>query len=229
MARYRDLKAELDAAVGFLTPELREAGRDRVAALVDETPELDGHRAHLDRLLAGADHALSPATESALGELGPTLEAGSGAGRAIAEGDVETPTVEAPDGGTETVTGTATARLLRSRDRAFRETVFERRRDALAAHRHGMAAAYVERIRADVRLARLRGFDSALHRRLEGRFPVAAYDTVIDGIADRLDPYHRLLAARSAVTAGDELREWDVHVPLVDGDPRRYRTGRRRS
>lgn len=219
MGRYRDLKAELDGALGFLEPALREAGRDRVEELVASTPGLAGHEAHLDRLLAGAEHALSPETESALGALGPTLSAGSDVGRAIAEGDVATPTVETPDGESVTLTGDATTRLLRSRDRPFRKRVFERRREALAAHRHGMASAYVERVRADGRLARVRGYDSALDRRLEGRFPVEAVDTVVDGVAERPDPFHRLLSARGRVTDGDDLREWDLRVPLVDGDP----------
>lgn len=219
MARYRDLKAELDAALGFLEPELRQAGRERVAELVETTPGLADHRAHLDRLLDGADHARSPETESALADLGPVLEAGSEVGRAIAEGDVEPPTVETPDGDAVTVTPQARPRLLRSGDREFRREVHERFRDSLTDHRNGMAAAYVERIRADCRLADVREYDSALAMRLGNRFPVAAYETVIDGVADRLDPYHRLLEARGDRVDGDRLREWDLHVPLAPGEP----------
>ncbi|WP_277554281.1 M3 family oligoendopeptidase [Halobaculum limi] len=218
-ARYRELDAAMDEALSFLEPELRRAGRDRVDDLVASTPRLADFAAYLDRLLAGADHALSPAAESALASVGPSLRAGSDVSRAITDGDVATPTVETPDGDSVTLTSGTVSRLLQSRDRAFRREVYERRREALTTHRHGMAAAYVERVRADTRLAEVRGYDSALSMRLEGRFPVDAYETVVDGVLDRLDPHHRLLAARDRVVEGDDLRPWDRHVPLAAGDP----------
>lgn len=219
MSRYRDLRAETNAVLGFLEPELRQAGRERVAAMVESTPGLESHEGHLDRLLAGADHALSPATESALAELEPVFEAGSDVGRSVAEGDFDPPTVETPGGETRRVTPQARSQLLQSDDREFRREVHERYREALREHRHGMAAAYVARIRADCRRAAVRGYDSALERRLGGRFPVEAYETVIDGIAGRLDPHHRLLSARASVVDGDELREWDRQAPIADGEP----------
>ena len=226
MARYRELRADLESAVGFLEPELRRAGRDRVEALVASTPGLATHEAHLRRLLAGADHALSHETESALATLHPTFEAGSHVGREIAQGDLTPPSVETPDGEEATVTPQAKSRFLRSRDRSFRRTVHERFREALTDHRHGMAAAYVERIRADCRLAEVRGYDSALAMRLSGgsgglrgSFPVAAYETVVNGMADELEPHDRLHRLRRDALGVDILREWDLHVPLRSGDP----------
>jgi oligoendopeptidase F len=226
MVRYRELRAEMESALGFLEPELRQVSRERVEELVASTPELEAHEAHLRRLLAGAEHALSSETESALAELDPVFEAGSSVGRAIADGDVSPPTVETPEGDTVTVTPQAKPRLLQSADRSFRREVHERFRESLRAHRHGMATAYVERIRADCRLAAVRGYDSALAMRLaggsgslEGGFPVAAYETVVDGIADRVEPYHRLLRAHNRVVDGDDLREWDLRVSLAPGEP----------
>ncbi|MFB6220617.1 MAG: M3 family oligoendopeptidase [Halolamina sp.] len=225
MARYRDLRAEMESALGFLVPELRAAGVERIQALLASTPELERHEAHLDRLLSGAEHALDRETESVLADLEPTVESGSDIARAITNGDVEAPTVETADG-ERTVTPRVKSALLRSRDRAVRRETHQRFRDALGRHRHGMAAAFVERVRADCRLAEVRGYDSALAMRLSGGdaslggpFPPEAYETVIDGIADRLGPHHDLLDARREGTDGDDLREWDRHAPLAPGEP----------
>lgn len=225
MARYRDLRAEMESALGFLVPELHAAGDDRIEDLRASAPELARHDSHLDRLLASADHALSRETESALAELAPTIESGSDIGRAIADGDIEPPTVETAAGERRVTPATKSA-LLRSRDRDVRRETHERFRTELRRHRHGMASAYVERVRADCRRASLRDYDSALARRLNGRdpslggpFPTEAYETVIDGIADRLGPHHDLLSARREATDGDALREWDLHAPLAPGDP----------
>ena len=226
MARYKELGAEMESALGFLEPALREAGRERVEELSAATPGLKDHDAHLRRLLAGVEHARSPDTESALAELAPALEAGSTVGRAIADGDVTPPTVETPDGEEVTVTPQAKSGLLESPNREFRCEVHEQFREALRDHRHGMAAAYVERIRADCRLADVRDYDSALEMRLaggsgslRGSFPVEAYETVVDTVADNLDPHHRLLRVTESAVDGDSLREWDLRVPLAPGEP----------
>jgi len=226
MVRYKELGAEMESVLGFLEPELRDAGRERVEELLASTPGLDDHEAHLQRLLAGAEHARSAETESALATLSTALDAGSTVGRAIVDGDVTSPTVETPDGEAVTVTPQAKSGLLESPDREFRRKVHEQFRDSLREHRHGMASGYVERIRADCRLAEVRGYDSALAMRLaggagslEGPFPVDAYETVIEGVADNLDPYHRLLRAKESVVDGVSLREWDLRVPLAPGEP----------
>lgn len=225
MARYRELGAAMESALGFLVPELRDAGCERVRELHESTPELDRHEAHLDRLLSAAEYALDPETESVLAELEPSLEGGSEVGRSIANGDVEPPTVETEEG-ERTVTPGVKSSLLRSRDREVRRETHQQFRDALGDHRHGMAAAYVERIRADCRRADVRGYDSALAMRLsgsdaslDGPFPTDAYETIVDGIADRLDPHHNLLEARRDALDGDDLREWDLLVPLAPGEP----------
>jgi oligoendopeptidase F len=224
-ARYRDLAAEMESSLGFLVPELAAAGQERIDELRASTPELDRHEAHLDRLLASADHALSRETESVLAELEPSIEGGSDIARVITNGDVDPPTVETDDG-ERRVTPAAKSSLLRSRDRDVRRAAHERFREELRRHRSGMAAAYVQRIRADCRRAELRGYDSALERRLYGSdaslggpYPTAAYETTIEGIADRLDPHHDLLESRREATDGETLREWDVHAPLPPGEP----------
>jgi oligoendopeptidase F len=224
-ARYRDLAAEMESSLGFLVPELAAAGQERIDELRASTPELDRHEAHLDRLLASADHALSRETESVLAELEPSIEGGSDIARVITNGDVDPPTVETDDG-ERRVTPAAKSSLLRSRDRDVRRAAHERFREELRRHRSGMAAAYVQRIRADCRRAELRGYDSALERRLYGSdaslggpYPTAAYETTIEGIADRLDPHHDLLESRREATDGETLREWDVNAPLPPGEP----------
>ncbi|WP_053948676.1 M3 family oligoendopeptidase [Halolamina sediminis] len=223
-ARYRDLAAEMASAMGSLVPELREAGREHVEELRASTPGLDRHGAHLDRLLSSADHALSRETESVLAELDPALESGSDVGRSIVDGDVAPPTVETTDG-ERRVTPAAKSALLRARDREVRRVTHERFREELRRHRHGMASAYVGRIRADCRRADVRDYDSALARRLAGRdaslggtYPTDAYETVIEGIADRLGPHHDLLEARREATDGDQFREWDLLAPLPPGE-----------
>lgn len=224
--RYCSLRAEMESVLGRLRTELVRADRDRVDDLVAETPGLASHEAHLDRLLADADHLLDPETEAALADLGPVFETGTRVGRAIGDGDVDPPAVELPDGESVTVTRQRRSKLLRHSDREVRKAAYERSLDALADHRHGMAAAYVGRVRADCRLARVRGYDSALAMRLAGAdgslggpFPVEAYETVIDGVLNRLDPHHRLLSARRERLGLDDLRAWDRQIPLVAGDP----------
>jgi len=117
------------------------------------------------------------------------------------------------------------ARLLQSENCRFRHTVYKQFRESLRAHRNGMAAAYANRIRADCQLASVRGYDSALAMRLSGgtggirgSFPVSAYETVVDGITEQVEPHHSLLHARSRRVDSNELQEWDRHVPLVAGE-----------
>jgi oligoendopeptidase F len=218
LARYERVKASIDDAASYLEPAIGRAGRERIERLVETTPGLERYDHHLDEVLRRSGHTRSPDVESVLAELEPSLESPARVLAALKNEDVEAPTVETPDGEEATVTTHTIGRLLERPDRAFRRRVYGAYHEELGRHRAASARAYGDRIETNVRLARIRDYDSALAATLEGTFPPSAYEAVVDGLEVRLDPFHRHLELYRAATDGEDLRPWDLQVPLTDGE-----------
>ncbi|MBQ3649775.1 MAG: oligoendopeptidase F family protein, partial [Treponema sp.] len=68
----------------------------------------------------------------------------------------------------------------------------------------------------DVFNMRARGYDSSLHAALYGnKVPLSVYHNLIDCIHKNLEALHKYYAIRKRALGLDELRHWDVYVPLV--------------
>jgi oligoendopeptidase F len=90
------------------------------------------------------------------------------------------------------------------------------------AHKTTLAALYAGSVKQDAIRARLRNFPSA---RAAALFPDKVgedvYDRLISTVGENLEPLHRYYRLRRRVLGLDELRHYDVYVPLVPGIRRR--------
>lgn len=216
MGRFKRVNDRIDDAASFIEPNVQSLGRERIGTMVEGYEGLDTYDRYLDKILDRAEHTRSPAVESVLADLEHPLASPARVLRELKNADFEPPTVETPEGDSATVTSHTYGRLLERDDRAFRRRVHEAYVGELERHRAASARAFADRIEATVRLARIRNYESTLDARLKDEFPVASYEAVVEGLRDDLEPFHRHLALYDRRTDGDDLRLWDVHVPLGD-------------
>ena len=108
-------------------------------------------------------------------------------------------------------------RFLESRDRNVRRQAFEGMHQPYLAHRNTLAATYSASVKTDIYFARAHKYESALDASLApNNIPIAVYDKLVSTVNARLHLLHRYIALRKRALGLDELRVYDLYVPIVE-------------
>jgi len=215
-ARTQSLSSQASSAASFLEPELQELTETDIDALVEAEPELADYEQYFDDVLRTKPHTRSAEVEELLAELGEVTGAPGEVYNMLANADMAFPTVEGPDGDDQPITLNNFTTLQKHPDRQFRQRVYETFYDEWHDVRNAVGTAYKNAVKTDVKLARARNYDTARAAALDGpNVPVEVYDTLVDTVHDNLDELHRHADLKRESIDGDELRMWDLYVPLV--------------
>lgn len=169
----------------------------------------------LDRLVRMKAHILSEKEEKVLALLTETLQTPRDSFSVLTNVDLNFGTIETPEGD-QPLTQTTWTRFLENSDRTIREAAYNKFYSAFEAHQHTIGTLYTGNVNQDVAEARIRGYDSARAMALfPDRVPEAVYDNLVSTVRENLDPLHRYYALRKKVLKVQELRHYDVYVPLV--------------
>jgi len=218
-ARAGSLSSEASSAASFVEPELQELTREELDELVAENPELPEYDHYFDDVLRTKEHTRSAEVEEVLADLSEVLGGGGEVYQLLANADMEFRAVEDPDGDERRITLSNFTTLQKHRDRAFRRRVHEAFYDEWAGFRNSVAEAYENSVRTDVKLARIRGYDTAREASLDGpNVPVEVYDELVETVRENLDVLHRHAELKRDRLGVDELRMWDLYAPLTESD-----------
>jgi len=218
-SRAQSLYADAGSAASFIEPELQALDREELDELVDEEPALAVYDHYFDDVLRRAEHTRSSEVENVLAELSEVTGAPGDIYGMLSDADVEFPTVEDPDGEAVEITNANVTKLLKAPDRTFRRAVYEGYFDTWGELRNTVATAYEKSVTRDVTMAELRGHDTAREAALHGpNVPVEVYDTLLETVRGNLDKLHRHAELKREALGVDELRMWDLYMPLADGE-----------
>lgn len=215
-ARARSLSADASAAGSFLDPAIQSLGRDRVEAMVEETDGLGEYEHYLDDVLRMEPHTRSPEVEELLADLSEVTGAASDVYNMLTNADMEFPTVEDPESEAVEISLNNFTVLQKRPDREFRREVYESFYDRWADVRNAVGTAHENSVKADVKLARARNYDTAREAALDGpNVPVDVYDTLLGTVRDNLENLHRHVELKREALGVDELRMHDVYMPVA--------------
>ena len=106
--------------------------------------------------------------------------------------------------------------FMESQDRSLRKSAFTNMYEAYKAFINTIATTYNYNTKNDAVSARIRKYDSARQAALSsGNIPEEVYDNLIAVVNEYLPVLHRYIALRKKVLGVDELKMYDVYVPLV--------------
>jgi oligoendopeptidase F len=218
-ARAQSLSADASSAASFIEPELQECTREELRDLVAENPDLERYEHYFDDVLRMKPHTRSAEIEELLADLSEVTGAGGEVYNMLTNADMEFPPVEKPDGSEVRPTLSNFTTLLKNRDRDFRQRVHERFYEEWAGLRNAVGTAYKNSVKADIKLARARNYETAREASLDdANIPVEVYDNLVETVEDNIDVLHRHAELKRDVLGVDELRSWDLYTPLADGE-----------
>ncbi|ELY41195.1 oligoendopeptidase F [Natronorubrum tibetense] len=215
-ARAQSLASDAHSAASFIDPELQELTREEFDAMVDAESDLETYDHYVDDVLRMKPHTRSAEVEELLAELGEVTGATGEVYNMLANADMSFPTVEDADGEAVEVTQSNFVNLLKRPDREFRRTVHEEYYDEWETLRNTVASAYKNSVKADVKTAQARNYDTAREAALDGpNVPVDVYDTLVDSVHENIDKLHHHAELKRQALEVDDLQMWDVYMPLT--------------
>ena len=204
------------AAFSFIDPELM-AMDEAVLGEWSERADFADYKIYLQKLLHFKRYTLSEKEERILSLQSQPAQTAETAFSVLTNVDMNktfgTVTV---DGEEQQLTETTWGVFMHNQDRAVREQAYKKFYAKFEEHQNTIAALYAGSVNQDVFTARARGYDSSLHAALYGnKVPLTVYHNLIDCIHKNLDSLHKYYSIRKRALGLDELRHWDVYVPLV--------------
>lgn len=209
--------ATIGANLSFFEPELLSHSKDEIMALFDEEPALETYRFLIEDMLREKDHVLSAAEENILAQLGEVTGASHDIFTMLNNADMKFGEIEDEDGNMTTLTHGNYIKFMESSNRRVRQDAFTKMYEAYKGLINTISTAYSFNVKKDVITARLRNYPSARAKSLSGgNIPELVYDNLITVVHDYLPVMHRYIELRKQLLGVDELKMYDVYVPLFD-------------
>ncbi len=214
--RAEGLFSQAQSAASFIDPEIQATSWGAIEELLAEDEDLAIYEHYLEDIHRLKDHTRSAEIESILADLGEVLSTGQDVYTMLTNADMTFPTVEDPDGEPVEITLANFVELQKERDRGFRQHVYESFYDQWGEVRNAVGTAYRNSVKADVKLARIRGYDTAREAALDGpNIPTEVYDTLVETVWDNLELVHRHADLKRRALGVDELAMWDLYMPIT--------------
>lgn len=216
------LLTEFAEATRFMKTELNHIGEETLNHYLSESTQLEEHDFFIRNTLRQSEHILSEEGERILAAASDALRSASSTYSVLVNTDIPRPEVTLSGGKKVILSPMAYETHRASTNRNDRKRVFESFWGTYQHFRQSLAITLEGQVKKDVMVARLRGFDSSLHRTLsEDNIPEVVYRTLLTTVNDHLTSLHRLLRLRQRILGLGESRYYDLYTPVVTL-PREY-------
>ncbi len=215
-AQAQSLYTQASSAASVIEPAIQQFDRSTIDTFRDAEPELATYEQYIDNALRQKPHTRSPEVEELLADLSEVTSATREIYQSLTNADLEFPTVEDPDGEAVEITLANFTTLQKRPDRDFRQRVYETFYDRWGELTNTIGTTYAKSVTTDVQTANARYYDSARAAALDGsNVPPTVYETLTETVQDRSAVLDRHAQLKQQVLDVDELRMWDLYVPLA--------------
>ena len=209
--------AKVSAAMSFFTPELLEASEDTILGYIAENEGLKQYEFLLKSALKEKEHVLSAAEENILAQMSEVLGATNDVFKMLNNADLTFGTIIDEDGDEVPLTHGNYITFMESQDREVRKQAFTNMYEAYKKLNNTIATNYNYNTKTDVVGARIRKYASSLNAALDGNdISTDVYRNLIAEVRKSLPVVHKYVELRKKVLGVDELKMYDVYVPMVN-------------
>jgi oligoendopeptidase F len=221
MDRYVMVATRGEGEWSWLVPEIHQIPESTLTEWI-ELPRFDAYRVFLRKLVRYRPHVLSPAEERLLALQSEANQTANDAFSVLTNVDIDFGTVDTPEGPRQLSQSTFSS-LMQHPDREVRRKAYGQFYAQFQAHRTTIAQLYAGSCKLDKYRATVRNYASARSAALfPDDVPESVYDNLVATITENLPSLHRYYDLRRRVLGVDELRHYDVYVPLVPAAKARH-------
>lgn len=216
--RVKGLSVKVSSAASFFMPYLLSLDKETLKGYITAEEGLKYFEKDLFDSFRYKEHVLSKEQESLLSQLGEALSAPAAVYGMINNADIKFGEVTAGNGEKVELTRGMYAKLIEDEDREKRREAYKAYYKPYVETKNTIASTLSAAIKNNVALARIRGYSSALEKGLfADNVPKEVYENLIVTTKNNIAPLHEYMKIRKKKLKLDELRQYDLNVPLVKG------------
>lgn len=206
---YTQTVTEIGADVSFMDPEILQIENlDQIAC----DPSFKDYKVMLLKLLRQKQHVLSDKEEAILAMQGELQCTPNDVFEALTDADIDFGKVNG-----KSLSQSTFSIFMQNPDREIRKTAYLQFYDSFAKHEQTLSKLYASSVKQDIFNAKVRKFDSSLSAALySDNVPESVYTGLIDAVHNAFPVLHRYYALKKKVLGLDELRHYDVYVPMAN-------------
>lgn len=215
-SRARSLYAQIAEALSFYDTELLEADEARIRGYLSH-PDLAIYTHEFNLLFKRREHMLSDKEEALLAGASEVLGSGAQTFSILNNADLKFPTIKNEAGEDVQLSNGRYVLFLESKDRNIREAAFKAMYATYGAFKNTFASTLTSGVKAHNFNARVRRFGSAREAALfANHIPESVYDALVSAIHEGQPLLHKYVDLRRQVLKQDDVRMYDLYVPMVD-------------
>ncbi|SEM14601.1 oligopeptidase F. Metallo peptidase. MEROPS family M03B [Mesobacillus persicus] len=216
--RARQLSVKVSSSTSFFMPFLLSLSEETLKEYIASEEGLKYFEEDLMESFRYKSHVLSKEQESILSQLGEALSVPSQAFGMINNADIKFGEVTGEDGEKIELTRGMYSKLIEDEDRETRQEAYKAYYQPYLGMKNTIATTLSSAIKNNVTTARLRQYPSALEKGLFGdKVPREVYENLIQTTKKHIAPMHQYTRIRKKKLGLQELRQYDLSVPLVSG------------
>ena len=209
--------AQIAAQMSFFTPELLSASEETIRKYIKECPALKTYEFLLEDIMREKEHVLSAESENLLAQLSEVTDTSDSVFTMLNNADMRFGKIKDENGEEVELTHGNYITFMQSHNREVRKEAFTHVYEAYKGLINTISSLYSYNVKTDVIGARIRKYDSARAAAMSGgNIPEEVYDNLVSVVHEYLPVMHKYLELRKKVLGVDELKMYDVYVPLVE-------------
>ncbi|MBK5253075.1 MAG: oligoendopeptidase F [Peptostreptococcaceae bacterium] len=217
-SKCQGVMAKVSASMSFFTPELLSKSKDTITTYIKEDKRLDVYDFYLNSVFREKAHVLSEPEENILAQLSEVTRASSEVFSMLNNADMKFDDVNG-----QSLTHGNYINYMESSDRSIRKIAYENVYKKYMNQINTIATTYNYSVKTDVISSRIRHYSSSLDSALYGdNIPKAVYTNLIDAVHEHLGSLHDYTELRKEKLGLDDLRMYDIYVPICKPDDKKY-------
>jgi oligoendopeptidase F len=216
--RAKGLSVKVSASTSFFMPFLLSLDEKTLKEYIAEEDGLKYFEEDLFESFRYKAHILSKDQEEVLSQLGEALSVPGTTFGMINNADIKFGKITSDDGEKVELTRGMYSKLIEDEDREKRKEAYKAYYKPYVELKNSIASTLSAAIKNNVTLAKIRKYPSALEKGLFGDLvPKEVYENLIITTKKNIAPLHRYSQIRKEKLQVEELRQYDMNVPLVQG------------
>ncbi len=214
--KARQLGQKWSSATSFFMPFLLSMEEEVLKQYIKEVKELQYFEKNLLESFSYKKHVLSKEKEEILAALGESLSVPSQIFGMINNADIKFGTVTNEEGQMVELTRGMYAKLMENDDREKRKEAYKAYYQPYITLKNTIATTFASAVKNNVKTSKIRNYPSALEKSLfSDRIPKEVYENLIAATRKNLPYMNEYMQYRKNKLGLDELRPYDLSVPLV--------------